>query len=76
MLSTKNASISQGLGFGQGDDLLAQVENQILERRKRGITPTAPVGYGMTGIGSTPAPGGGGLGPAVLGLLGQGIGHA
>lgn len=74
MLSTKNASISQGLGFGQGDDLLAQVENQILERRKRGTTPTAPVGYGMTGIGATPAPGAG-LSPALQGILGQGVGR-
>lgn len=74
MLSTKNASISQGLGFGQGDDLLAQVEQQILERRNRATTPTAPAGYGMTGIGTTPAPGSG-LSPALQGLLGQGLGN-
>lgn len=68
----KNIGLAAGLGFGQGDDLVAQVENQIMERRKRGIIPTSPVGYGMTGIGSTPTPGTGSYSPGIMALLGQG----
>lgn len=78
MIATKNAdvpgSVSAGLGLGQGDDLMAQVEAQILERRKRvmAVPGQAPPAYGAVGLGTSLQPGGGGLGPAVLGLLGQG----
>ena len=78
MIAAKNAdvpgSVSAGLGLGQGDDLMMQVEAQILERRKRimAVPGQAPVAYGATGIGTSPLPGAGGMSPAVLGLLGQG----
>lgn len=66
--------ISSGLGFGQGDDLATQVESAILARRKKvmAVPNQAPAAYGASGMGVTTQPGGGGMSPAVLGLLGQG----
>lgn len=78
MIASKNAtvpgSVSAGLGMGQGDDLMMQVEQQILERRKRimAVPGQQPAAYGAQGFGTSPQPGAGGMSPAVLGLLGQG----
>lgn len=77
-ISAKNAtvpgSVSAGLGLGMGDDLQAQVEQQILARRQKSLAVTnqAPVAYGAAGVGVTSQPGGMGMSPAVLSLLGQG----
>lgn len=76
MLS-KNAAVpgvlSSSLGFGQGDNLLTQVEDQILERRKRSLAPVnqAPAAFGAPAMGISPAPGGA-LSPAIQSLLGTG----
>jgi hypothetical protein len=53
---------------------MAQVEQQILERRKRimAVPGQAPAAYGAIGLGTSMQPGGGGMSPAILGLLGQG----
>ncbi len=78
MIAAKNAvvpgSVSAGLGLGQGDDLMQQVEQQILQRRKRimAVPGQAPAAYGATGMGTSAQPGAGGMSPAILGLLGQG----
>ncbi len=78
MIAAKNAtvpgSVSAGLGLGQGDDLMMQVEQQVLERRKRvmAVPGQQPAAYGAVGLGTSLQPGAGQLGPAVLGLLGQG----
>lgn len=78
MISTKNASVpgsvSAGLGLGQGDDLMQQVEQQILLRQKKtmAVPGQAPAAYGAQGFGVSVQPGAGGMSPAILGLLGQG----
>ena len=70
----KNAGISSGLGLGLGDDLVNQVEQQILLRRKStmAVPGQAPIAYGAQGFGTSLQPGGNGMSPAILGLLGQG----
>jgi hypothetical protein len=78
MISAKNAtvpgSMSSSLGFGMGDDLLSQVEQQMLLRQKKtmAVPGQAPAAYGAQGFGVSTQPGAGGMSPAILGLLGQG----
>ena len=70
----KNASLSEGLGMGMGDNLINQVEQQVLARRKStmAVAGQSPAAYGAPGMGVSMQPGGQGMSPAILGLLGQG----
>lgn len=78
MIAAKNAdipgSVSAGLGLGMGDNLMEQVEQQLLLRRKptMAVPGQAPAAYGAPGMGTSQQPGAGGMSPAILGLLGQG----
>ncbi len=77
MLSAKNQTVpglSSSLGMGQRDDLMAQLEQAILLRKKptMAVPGQSPAAYGATGLGVSQQPGAGGMSPAILGLLGQG----
>ena len=50
MLSSKNAMLSQsGQDLGLGDQLQAQVQNEILQRKKK-LTQTAGLGMAPSGV--------------------------